>query len=52
MFDCRLDAVLKEGTHYIFVGQVVATNKGQGLALIYSHRAYAKPDWGDGLIPD
>ncbi len=52
VFDCRVDAVLKEGTHQIFVGQVVATRTGKGLPLVYSHRAYAKPDWGDGEIPD
>jgi len=52
VFDCRLDAVIKEGTHYILVGQVVATSKGKGLPLVYSHRAYAKPDWGDGHIPE
>jgi len=52
VFDCRLDAVLKEGTHYIFVGQVVAANKGKGLPLVYSHRAYAKPDWGEGPVPE
>ncbi len=52
VFDCRLDAVIKEGTHYILVGQVVATSKGKGLPLVYSHRAYAKPDWGDGHNPE
>jgi len=52
VFDCRVDAVLKEGTHQIFVGQVVATRTGKGLPLVYSHRAYAKPDWGGGKIPD
>ncbi len=52
VFDCRVDAVLKEGTHQIFVGQVVATRTGKGLPLVYSHRAYARPDWGGGIIPD
>ena len=52
VFDCRVDAVLKEGTHQIFVGQVVATSTGKGLPLVYSHRAYARPDWGGGKIPD
>jgi len=51
VFDCRVDAVLKEGTHQIFVGQVVATRTGKGLPLVYSHRAYARPDWGDEKIP-
>jgi len=52
VFDCRVDAVLKEGTHQIFVGQVVATRTGKGLPLVHSHRAYARPDWGSGKIPD
>ncbi len=50
-FDCRVDAVLKEGTHQIFVGRVVATQTGKGLPLVYSHRAYARPDWGTEDIP-
>jgi flavin reductase len=52
VFDCRLDAVLKEGTHYIFVGQVVATNKGSGVPLIYSQRAYAQPAWLNERLPE
>ena len=47
IFDCRVDTIHKEGTHYIFIGQVLAAKKGDGLPLVYSQRAYAKPDWGN-----
>ena len=45
IFDCRVDTIHKEGTHYIFIGQVLAAKKGDGLPLVYSQRAYAKPVW-------
>lgn len=47
VFDCRVDTIHKEGTHYILIGQVLAAKKGDGLPLVYSQRAYAKPDWSD-----
>ncbi len=47
VFDCKVNAVHKEGTHFIFIGQVLAAKKGKGAPLVYSQRAYAKPDWGN-----
>lgn len=52
VFDCKVNAVHKEGTHYIFIGQVLAAKKGKGAPLVYSQRAYAKPDWGDANPSD
>ncbi|MCX8997927.1 flavin reductase family protein [Rhizobiaceae bacterium BDR2-2] len=43
-FDCRLASEQKVGTHHVFIGAVVAvTAEDEGLPLIYSGRAYARP---------
>ncbi len=43
-FDCRLSAEHKVGTHHIFIGEVIEiANSDEGLQLIYSGRAYARP---------
>jgi flavin reductase (DIM6/NTAB) family NADH-FMN oxidoreductase RutF len=43
-FDCRVDHMLTEGTHRIFIARVVAAWEGQGVPLVYSRRSYAGLD--------
>jgi flavin reductase (DIM6/NTAB) family NADH-FMN oxidoreductase RutF len=45
-FDCRVDHMLTEGTHRIFIARVVAAWEGQGVPLVYSRRSYAGLDLG------
>ena len=40
VFDCRVVETYKQGTHFIIIGQVVASKKGIGDPLIYSQRSY------------
>ena len=40
VFDCRVVETYKQGTHFIIIGQVVASKKGVGDPLIYSQRSY------------
>lgn len=49
VFDCHVVNSYKQGSHYIFIGQVVATLKGVGDPLIYSRRAYTQLNKGDNL---
>lgn len=41
-FDCRVDAMLSEGTHRIFIARVVAAVEGRVSPLIYTRRDYAR----------
>jgi flavin reductase (DIM6/NTAB) family NADH-FMN oxidoreductase RutF len=43
-FDCRVDHMLTEGTHRIFIARVVAAWEGPGVPLVYSRRSYAVLD--------
>lgn len=40
-FDCKVDHMLTEGTHRIFIARVVAAWEGLDLPLVYSRRRYA-----------
>ncbi|MDH3688878.1 MAG: flavin reductase family protein [Gammaproteobacteria bacterium] len=42
-FDCRVDAVHKVGSHYVFIGMVVDTARCDGIPLLYSSRTYGRP---------
>jgi flavin reductase (DIM6/NTAB) family NADH-FMN oxidoreductase RutF len=44
-FDCRVDHMLTEGTHRIFIARVVAAVCGESAPLLYSRRAYARIAW-------
>ena len=41
-FDCRVDHMLTEGTHRIFIARVVAAAGGDTLPLVYARRRYAR----------
>ncbi len=43
-FDCILETATQSGSHTIFVGKVVAVRCGRGSPLLYSDRAYGRPD--------
>lgn len=44
VFDCRLKKDFQWGSHYIFIGDVVALDSKQGgQPLIYTNRAYGSP---------
>jgi flavin reductase len=47
-FDCRVDHMLTEGTHRIFIARVVAAVQGREPPLVYSRRQYARIVWGAG----
>lgn len=48
-FDCRLRSNQQVGTHFVFIGEVLAVNLGEGGSpLIYSNRAYGTP----GRLPE
>jgi len=44
-FDCRVDHMLTEGTHRIFIARVVAAVSGDTLPLVYARRRYARIEW-------
>ena len=44
-FDCKVDHMLTEGTHRIFIARVVAAVQGEAAPLVYSRRAYARIVW-------
>ena len=41
-FDCVLDAAHEAGTHFVFIGRVVAAAAGEGLPLVYARRGYGE----------
>ncbi len=43
-FDCELQTAIGSGSHTIFIGRAVAVEDGSGLPLIYTDRAYGKPN--------
>jgi flavin reductase len=43
-FDCELSSCVDAGTHTIFIGSVVAADTSPGAPLIYTRRAYARPE--------
>lgn len=44
-FDCKVDHMLTEGTHRIFIARVVAARAGQASPLVYGRRSYARLAW-------
>jgi flavin reductase (DIM6/NTAB) family NADH-FMN oxidoreductase RutF len=44
-FDCKVDHMLTEGTHRIFIARVVAALAGETSPLVYGRRAYARIQW-------
>ena len=45
-FGCRLVAVHRAGSHFVFIGQVAETIDNGGLPLLYGNRAYTVLDQG------
>jgi flavin reductase len=45
-FDCRVASESRVGTHHLFIGAVDAVHIGDdtGAALVYSERAYCRPE--------
>jgi len=44
-FDCKVDHMLTEGTHRIFIARVVAAHEGSASPLVYGRRDYAHIVW-------
>ena len=44
-FDCKVDHMLTEGTHRIFIARVVAAQEGSAPPLVYGRRRYARIAW-------
>jgi len=44
-FDCKVDHMLTEGTHRIFIARVVAAIEGNVSPLVYGRRRYARIAW-------
>jgi len=44
-FDCKVDHMLTEGTHRIFIARVVAAVEGGAAPLVYARRAYGRIRW-------
>ncbi len=44
-FDCKVDHMLTEGTHRIFIARVVAALQGVASPLVYGRRSYARIRW-------
>ena len=44
-FDCKVDHMLTEGTHRIFIARVVAAMRGDAAPLVYGRRGYARILW-------
>ena len=44
-FDCKVDHMLTEGTHRIFIARVVAAVQGGVSPLVYGRRRYARIVW-------
>jgi flavin reductase (DIM6/NTAB) family NADH-FMN oxidoreductase RutF len=41
-FECEIETIHDAGTHRIFIGRVIAANRGTHAALIYNNRSYAR----------
>lgn len=50
-FDCKVDHMLTEGTHRIFIARVLAAKRGDSPPLVYGRRTYARIRW-DPPAPD
>lgn len=48
-FECEVDTIHDAGTHRIFIGRVIAAERGERPPLLYSNRRYGRlADLGDG----
>jgi flavin reductase len=43
-FDCIVHQLVPAGTHIIYIGQVLHVTIGTGVPLVYSARAYSRPE--------